>query len=225
LSIQPKPCEWCGEPFAKKSATAHRKARFCNRSCSAKWRMRQPEHLAKVHNPTVAAKRGAKRAEWFRSRSPEAQAQLERIRNLRPMLNPESRAKVSRRLKEIGHKPSVRGGNGQGPTVPQSMLLAMLDDSWQAELAVSLGPREPGYPTHYKLDLGNAAMKVGIELDGHSHHSRKALDRKKDNKLASLGWTVLRFWNHQILDWIAAGAPTGDCISTTLESHGIRLIR
>ena len=225
MSIQPKPCEWCGDPFVKKSATVHRKARFCGTSCSAKWRMRQPEHLAKVHNPEVAAKRGASVSKWIRSGSPEAQAQLDRIRDLKPMLNPETRAKVSRRLKEMGHKPSVRGGNGRGLTVPQSMMLAMLDDSWQAELAVPLGPREPGYPTHYKLDLGNAAMKVGIELDGHSHRSRKALDRKKDDKLASLGWTVLRFWNNQILDWIAAGEPTGDSISTTLESHGIRLIQ
>lgn len=225
LSIKPKLCEWCGQEFAKKSATAHRIARFCGRSCSAKWRMRQPEHLAKVHNPEVAAKRGASRSAFLRSGSPAATRELDRIRRLNPTSDPVVREKISRQLKAMNHRPSVRGGNGQGMTPPQSMLLEILGDSWQAELCVSLGKRTPGYPTHYKLDLGNSDLKVGIELDGNSHYSRKALDRKKDEKLASLGWTVLRFWNHQILDWIAAGTPMGDCISTTLASKGIRPIR
>jgi len=225
LSIKPKPCEWCGQMFAKKSATAHRIARFCGRSCSAKWRMRQPEHLAKVHNPEVAAKRGASRSAWLRSGSPAAELELERIRNLNPMSDPTVRDKVSRRLKAMNHQPSVRGGNGQGMTEPQAMLKEILGDSWRVEHSVSLGKLTPGYPTHYKLDLANADLKVGIELDGASHYSRKALDRKKDEKLASLGWTVLRFWNQQILDWMAAGTPTDDSISMTLESKGIRLTR
>lgn len=225
LSMQPKPCEWCGELFMKKSATVQRRARFCGRSCSAKWRMSQPEHVAKLHTPEVAAKRGVKRSAHLRSGSKSAQRELDRIRRLNPMSNPAVREKCSRRLKAMNHRPSVRGGNGQGMTGPQAMMLAILGDSWRAELSVSLGKRTPGYPTHYKLDLGNAELKVGIELDGNSHRSRKALDRKKDAKLASLGWTVLRFWNHQIIDWIEAGTPTDGSISTTLASKGIRLTR
>src|SRR3990167_3219934 len=51
----PRPCEWCGKEFTVQYVQAT-KTRFCGRSCSAKWRMSQPEYLAKVHTPEVAKK-------------------------------------------------------------------------------------------------------------------------------------------------------------------------
>ena len=54
MSVYDKACAWCAKPFT----TNTRDQRFCGRSCSAKWRMRQPEIIAKVHAPEVAAKRG-----------------------------------------------------------------------------------------------------------------------------------------------------------------------
>jgi len=153
---------------------------------------------------------------------PAAQAEIDRIRALNPMSRPEVRAKVSHRLKSMRHAPSVHGGNGTGLTLPQSMLMGALGEPWQAEFCVSLGRRTLGYPTHYKLDLANGERRVGIEVDGASHYSRKAQDVKKDQKLASLGWTVLRFWNREILDWIASGMPAEHSVSTTLASLGIR---
>lgn len=44
-------------------------------------------------------------------------------------------------------------------------------------------------------------LKLAIEADGGSHNSieRQAQDAKKDELLRSLGWTVLRFTNQQIL--------------------------
>ncbi len=139
------------------------------------------------------------------------------------MSRPEVREKLSRRLREMNHRPSVRGGNGTGMTSAQATMLGILGEQWKAELSVSLGRRRPSYPTCYKLDLGNAELKVGIELDGNSHYSRKAQDQKKDAALASLGWMVLRFWNWEILAWINSGTPKEDYISTTLASNGIHL--
>lgn len=199
------------------------KVRFCGRSCSAKWRMRQPEHLAKVHNPAVAAKRAASKAAWFAAGSPAAERERARIAALNPMAKPETRAKVSRRLKEIGHKVSVRGGNGHGLTEPQRALMDALPGNWIAEYSLSLGRRTPGFPTAYKIDLADRGRKVAIEVDGHSHRSRKDQDAKKDAVLTSLGWTVLRFWNWDILNWIASGRPTESSISTTLARHGIQV--
>ena len=118
----PRPCAWCGEMFTIKYVQAA-KTRFCGRSCSAKWRMRQPEHLAKVHAPSVAAKRGAKRSAWLRSGDPKAEAQIARIAALNPMSMDGVRQKVSRRLRDMKHEPSVRGGNGRGLTPPQSALM------------------------------------------------------------------------------------------------------
>jgi hypothetical protein len=218
---QPRPCEWCGERFTVRYVQMA-KARFCGTSCSAKWRMSRPEHKAKVHTPEVARKRGEKRRAWLASGHPKALAEIERIRSLNPATHPDVRAKISRALKAIHHGPSERGGNGRGLTEPQRILLAALGNGWIPELALSLGRRTPGYPTHYKLDLANPERRIAIEVDGFSHSGRRALDEKKDAKLASLGWTVLRFSNRDILTWSASGMPMGSSISTTLERHDIR---
>jgi len=187
--------------------------------------MNAPEHKAKVHTPETAKKIGLAKKAWLSSGSPSAVATIERIRALNPSLNPETRAKISRRLKEIGHGPSVRGGNGRGMTVPQSLLLDALGSPWRAEFVLPLGASalKLGYPTHYKIDLANPDRKLAIEVDGFSHGSRRHIDVKKDEKLRSLGWTVLRFLNQDIPNWIASGRPMGSYISTTLEAHGIRL--
>jgi very-short-patch-repair endonuclease len=100
-----------------------------------------------------------------------------------------------------------------------------LAGNWIPEFSISLGKRQPGFPTCYKVDLGNPGLKIAIEVDGNTHHSRKTVDEKKDKKLVSLGWIVLRFWNKDILNWINTGMPTDTYISTTLKRHGIHLSR
>jgi hypothetical protein len=185
--------------------------------------MSQPEHLAKLHTPEVAQRRGEKRRAHLASGTPEALAEIERIRTLNPMQNPETRAKVSRRLKEMKHRPSVPGGNGRGLTKPQQIMLDALGPTWVAEFPLSLGRRTPGYPTGYKLDLADPERQINIEVDGPSHYGRKADDAKRDAKVRSLGWIVLRFWNRDILTWSASGMPMESSISMTLERHGIRL--
>ena len=62
-------------------------------------------------------------------------------------------------------------------------------------------PRNSGYPTCYKVDVCNPALKIAVEVDGNSHCpiSRQEQDRKKDALLSGLGWTVLRFSNRQVM--------------------------
>jgi len=150
-------------------------------------------------------------------------AEIERVRALNPMESLETRRKVSSILKAMKHEPSERGGNGHGLTVPQKILMDALGENWIAEYALSLGKKTPGYPTCYKVDLANPGLKVAIEVDGASHHSRKAQDEKKDQKLASLGWKVLRFWNKEILSWKDSDRKMETSISMILEQHGIHL--
>lgn len=223
LSPLPKLCAWCAQPMTEKP----HKPRFCGRSCSAKWRMRQPEHLAKVHTPEVAAKRGAARRAWFAQGGEKAEAERRRIAALNPTSRPEVREKLSRVLKAMGHGPSVRGGNGRGMTHPQKALLDVLCGAWTPEFALSLGPRTPGYPTHYKIDLADAVRKVAIEVDGLSHVAmiRREQDARKEARLRDMGWTVLRFSNRDIRTWIDTGMPTESSISTILAAHGIRVSR
>ena len=100
-------------------------------------------------------------------------------------------------------------------------MLDALGAGWRAEFPLSLGPRTPGYPTHYKIDLALPERKIAVEVDGFSHGSRRDQDEKKEAKLRSLGWIVLRFSNRDILTWKASGMPMDSYISMTLAGHGI----
>lgn len=92
-----------------------------------------------------------------------------------------------------------RGGNGK-LTAQEQRLLKALGRGWKSPQPVSLIPRPVGFPTNYKLDVGNKELKVGVEIDGRGHQLKRqqALDRKKQRKLESLGWMVLRFSNNEI---------------------------
>ena len=144
---------------------------------------------------------------------------------LNPTASAEVREKISRTLKTNQYVLAVRGGNGCGPTEAQSAMASALGQCWLTEYALSLGPRQIGYPTHYKLDLANLAMRIAIEVDGKSHYSgvRKMQDEKKSDKLASLGWIVLRFWNWDVLAWIDAGMPDDSHVSQVLATYGVQV--
>jgi len=75
-------------------------------------------------------------------------------------------------------------------------------------------PRGSGYPTCYKLDMANRDLRVGVEVDGMSHCSleRQAQDRKKEELLQSLGWSVLRFSNEDVIRNLNA------CVQAVLSS-------
>lgn len=113
-----------------------------------------------------------------------------------------TRSKVSRRLKEIGHHPIIRGGNGTGMTAPQMLLLSTLGKTWRCEHVVPTGARmRGGPPTHYKLDIALPEKMIAVEVDGMSHRTlhRQAADARKTTWLESHGWCVLRFSNQEVL--------------------------
>lgn len=51
------------------------------------------------------------------------------------------------------------------------------------------------------VDFACPAKRLIIELDGtqHADAEHAEADRKSDARLGSLGWTVLRFWNDDVL--------------------------
>ena len=121
-----------------------------------------------------------------------------------PMAHPESLKKMKGTLKRLGHKPAVRGGNGTGLS-PAEQVLATATGLFPYTVPTHT-KRGTGYPTHYKLDLADSARMLAIEVDGNSHSLllRQAQDRKKENFLKYLGWTVLRFTNQQVLEETSA---------------------
>jgi hypothetical protein len=136
-----------------------------------------------------------------------------RMTERNPMIRPEVRKKVAQTLRYMGWGPLVRGGNGKPPT-PQQMSLAIAL-SWPTEVPVrTLQPRGSGYPPCYKMDIANPDLMVAVEVDGHSHDAleRRAQDRKKEELLHSLGWTVLRFSNQEVTDDLEG------CVRTVLST-------
>jgi hypothetical protein len=126
----------------------------------------------------------------------------DRMKERNPMRFDDARTKMQATLKSIGHKPKIQGGNGRGLTDCQSELLKLLEPhGYKPELIVRVGMgKGNGYPTHYKIDIGNAQKKVAIEIDGRSHRARirKQQDDKKEAFLFEQGWTVIRIPNEAV---------------------------
>ena len=194
-----RPCEACGQEVARKGD------RFCSvvcqRSCHQRF-MGTPEMRARMSEN--ARRQHAKDPGLARRSS-------ERMVTQNPMADQATRRLASSKLKAMKYRPVSRGGNGRGLTVPQQALLEALGHGWAPELAVPTKmSRGSGYPTSYKLDLGNTALKLGIEVDGPSHDSprARAKDGKKSALLATLGWRVLRVRNEAILSDAASALAT-----------------
>ena len=72
----------------------------------------------------------------------------------------------------------------------------------------------PQYPVNqYRLDLAiiSGDIRIDVEADGESTHEDDRIDLERDSRLESLGWSVVRFWNHQIRDDIDY------CVRTVLD--------
>ena len=188
-------CSWCNkeiEPQTLSSDVRSRKKRqlkeygrvYCSKECGKAAGRKFSGEFLKEYNRLYASER-------MKKNNPSKQAHV--------------RDKISQTLKAIGHKPKYRYGNGSGLTESQKLMMKLLQEFEPiSEYAIPTNkPREAnGYPTCYKVDIGIPQFKVAVELDGGSHCllKRQAEDKKKDELLVSLGWSVLRFWNKQAIE-------------------------
>lgn len=222
---QPRRCELCGAEYRLKF-NSQLAQRFCGNRCSAKWQMSNPARrvltAATCHTPEVRKKRNAAVSASWAKPTQENAARKEALRNNGRHAKPESIEKMRRSLS--GRTFLARGGNG-ALTEPQLKLSRALGEL-PMEYPIMTAPvasRFKSLPNCYKVDIAYPALKVAVEVDGNTHKQKKwkFLDRRKTEVLNALGWTVLRFWNWDILTWIDTGMPTGSFISTTLRQHGI----
>ena len=134
-----------------------------------------------------------------------------RMSEQNPMRNHATRRRVSRRLKQSGHRPIIQGGKGRGLTKPQQMLLERLGPEWIPEHVIKTGlPKCDGNAMWYSADLAHLLTKTCVEVDGGSHHAYVVRDRdsRRDAILSQLGWRTLRYTNEAILadpDKVAMG--------------------
>ncbi len=188
------PCVTCGEIVECKGRRGLEMARkgrvYCSETCKT-------AYLKKISSETMTAT--------------NRKYASQRMKTNNPMTDPQAKAKMQKKLKARGWGTGQRGGNGE-LTIPQKKLAAAL--GWETEVAIPTGqPRGSGYPASYKVDIGNPTLKIAIEVDGVSHKlpARRLEDQKKTALLEALGWTVLRFWNAEIM------ADVSLCVRTVLS--------
>ncbi len=51
----------------------------------------------------------------------------------------------------------------------------------------------------YICDFASMDPPIVVEVDGSQHAERETYDNQRDNYLKSQGYTVLRFWNNDVL--------------------------
>lgn len=186
-------CKICEKKFEAYISQPQKKT--CSMSCYRKWeqtpecRNKRSKDLKNAHE---------KNPEWAKRSS-------KRMKENNPAKNPEIQIKIQQSIKNgKGYKLSqYRGGNGRPLPQAQRILLAALSEEWIAEYPISTKmPRDSGYPTCYKVDIGNPQLKIWIELDGKSHKQpeRKIMDKKKEDFLRDMDWKGLRFKNKQVIE-------------------------
>ena len=151
-----------------------------------------------------------------KGRSPEVREKVTKILK-KNAENPKWREKVSIATKQAMRSPEVRekhlaglekarethgvnfkGGNGQEMTPIIQLANRLLSRcGYIREYPIPTKPVKDKFKnaaTANKVDFGNPADKIAIELDGASHHNQVAreTDKKKDEILKALGWTVIR---------------------------------
>ena len=180
-------CALCNATFERPWADVRRKASlgvlmYCSKKCAMTHRMQlRPDMRAKSRE----IMRRIGRPGW----------------NKGLHWSDETREKISQGKK--GQKLIVQGGNGRvSPT--EQLVVAVIPKGFQWGFVVPTKmPKGSGFPSSYKLDFANPTTMVALEVDGFSHSSlkRQIQDRKKEEFLKSLGWSVLRVTNTQVKEW------------------------
>jgi very-short-patch-repair endonuclease len=129
------------------------------------------------------------------------------------VLKKRSREKISKyqdklfRTKEKQNEASgyIRDDKGRiAFTGPERTLLKELASSVRrGEIRHNLQAQFPvqALGSEYSIDFAMPDIKLGIEVDGslfHSTDEQIANDKKRDSKLAQLGWTILRFTDKEV---------------------------
>lgn len=200
------PCRICGVAvtlFGDAGLESARNGRsYCSPEHKNQWESAHRSALASVRSRNNAAKSSA------------------RMKARNPMQRPEIVEKMRQTLLEKKHRPRVQGGNGRPLPVPHQMMWDALGPLWCGEF-VTITKKALGLPNAIKSDLALPDVKLAVEIDGLSHNTRKVRekDARKTEFLASLGWTVLRFTNKQVMENLAACVQTVESTISKLKER------
>lgn len=74
----------------------------------------------------------------------------------------------------------------------------------------------------YIVDFCAPQKKIIIEIDGRQHQDQKEYDDERTQVLAAKGYTVLRFWNEDVINHLETVL---DSIHTVLRSKQVRFAK
>ena len=101
------------------------------------------------------------------------------------------------------HTPLPPRNRSRAKAMRRSMTEAELKlwNELRAHRLMGLGFRRQFPISGYIVDFACPAKKLIVEVDGsqHSEAARSEYDEVRTRRLQEDGWTVLRFWNHDIL--------------------------
>ena len=99
------------------------------------------------------------------------------------------------------HVPSMNRANARKMRKTMTEAELKLWNELRAHRLMGLGFRRQMPIAGYIADFVCAERKIIIEVDGtqHAEAERSDHDRQRTARLEALGWTVLRFWNADIL--------------------------
>lgn len=164
----------------------------CSRKCSAIKRSSVPEWRAQRGKILHINPRPPKT-------SIQRKASAERMRSNNPMANHATREKMRQSLS--GRTFLARGGNGK-TTVQQQKVSDALGLPMEHSIGIPASIRVlfQSPPKCYHVDIACPQVRLAVEIDGKTHLQKKwkFFDRRKEEILAHLGWSVLRFWNQEV---------------------------
>ena len=193
-----KKCEFCGNEFETPDTVHGNRKRFCNQSCSAKWRIQ-------TYGPSKKTEDGLKRLSERMKRNWKETSMREdnykRMTENNPMYDIRVVKKSVRTRMENGsfNNNCNSCGNGNISEVEKIAYDILIPLGFEYNKAIGTKTMRDLYPErnyakNYKPDF--IKDNIAIEIDGSNHKGKnKLVDYKKTEFLNSIGITVYRFTN------------------------------
>jgi hypothetical protein len=199
-----KICEFCGKEFEVPNNCHGSKRRFCNTSCSAKWRVKT-FGMPKISEQGKQHKRESLQKLW-RTKEFREQNYIRMTTNNPVYQKGVVEKATATRLKNGSYKNNFKYGNGKITPQEQKAKDYLNKFNFYYNYAIPTKTIRHMYPekhysVNYKPDFVNLEHKVCVEIDGHNHQKetyKQIYDNKKEECLRLLGYKIFRFTNEQV---------------------------
>lgn len=213
-----KPCEQCGQMFAKSSscgAPEWSKRRFCSPACKAASQRGKPTWNAGMAFPSNAQKIPCRICGEPTRYSGAPQSKLAgQVHCGKPNCAEQSRAIKNQRIAERAtddyaaeRRPRFRNAWTNVKRISdEEALIApwLVAQGWIPQFRLNTGVHTNRLPRQFVLDFALPAHNLYIEIDGTVHRLRRERDARRDAMLSERGWRGLRIPSSEVRSDIAA---------------------